>query len=101
MNLGGNYKRNHWLKYSPEGLGSVEGAAGTEVVNVLGTHGEELDVRMIWLLFSMEEEAERDAGNNVMTGCLVEAYSRYKRTVTSLRDLYLNRKHSEDDMMDH
>ena len=59
-------------------------------MNVLGTHGEELDVRMIWLLFSVEEEAERDAGNNVMTGCLVEAYSRYKHTVTSLRALYLN-----------
>ena len=60
-------------------------------MNVLGTHREEeLDVRMIWLLFSVEEEAERDAGNNVMTGCLVEAYSRYKHTVTSLRALYLN-----------
>ena len=61
-------------------------------MNVLGTHGEELDVRMIWLLFSIEEVAERDAANNVMTGCLVEAYSRYKHTVTRLRALYLNMK---------
>ena len=52
-------------------------------MNVLGTHKEELDMRMIWLLFSIEEVAERDAGNNVMMGCLVEAYSRYKHTVTS------------------
>ena len=48
------------------------GAAGNKIENVLVTHGDELDMRIMFVLFSGERETLWEVRSNVEMGWMVE-----------------------------